>query len=142
MTIVIPEIYHDLPGTCSELRPRLPSVPALLSLRIGFLQGRHATRACHWSRRSSTRTSADFRSAAGLVDPADLPLADEDGVVRPVLVDPRAEAGRAELRSTIKKRTPGRGVQSSAGGLFMEQEPLGGHSLSKLISRRNGSPLS
>ena len=33
----------------------------------------------------------------------------------------------------IEKRTPGRGVQSSAGGLFLSREPLGGHSLSKLL---------
>jgi hypothetical protein len=36
-------------------------------------------------------------TAAGLVDAADLPLAGKDGVVRPVLVDAGAEAGRAEL---------------------------------------------
>jgi hypothetical protein len=37
-------------------------------------------------------------AAAGLVDAADLPLAGEDCVVRSVLVDAGAEAGRAELQ--------------------------------------------
>ena len=34
----------------------------------------------------------------GLVDAADLPLAGNDDVVRSILVQPGAEAGRAELR--------------------------------------------
>jgi hypothetical protein len=43
----------------------------------------------------------------------------------------RLETATVELRGIVK-RTPGRGVQSSAGGLFLSREPLGGHSLSKL----------
>ena len=36
-------------------------------------------------------------TAAGLIDAADLPLAAVHAIVRPVLVDPGAETGRAEL---------------------------------------------
>jgi DNA polymerase-3 subunit beta len=38
-------------------------------------------------------------TATGLINAPDLPLAGEDGVVRPVLVDPGAEAGRAHGES-------------------------------------------
>ena len=41
------------------------------------------------------------RTAARFVDAADLPLAGNDGVIRPVLVDPGAEAGRAELEGHV-----------------------------------------
>ena len=41
--------------------------------------------------------------AANLIDAADIPLASEDGVVRSVLVDPGAEAGRAELEDTANR---------------------------------------
>jgi hypothetical protein len=37
-----------------------------------------------------------------LIDAADIPVAAVDGVVRPVLVDPGAEAGRAELEGHFK----------------------------------------
>jgi hypothetical protein len=36
-------------------------------------------------------------TATGLVDAADLPLAAVDGIIRSVLVDPRAKAGRTEF---------------------------------------------
>jgi hypothetical protein len=32
-----------------QIRPRLPCVPALLKLRLGHFQGRHAIRARHWT---------------------------------------------------------------------------------------------
>jgi hypothetical protein len=39
-----------------------------------------------------------LRAASNFIDAADIPLAGVDRVILPVLVDPRAEAGRAELQ--------------------------------------------
>ena len=81
-----------------HLRPRFPRIPALLKLRLGFLQGRHAIRARRRAIDSQRPEPAQvFGTAARLVDAANFPLASADGVVRAVLVDPGAEAGRAEL---------------------------------------------
>jgi hypothetical protein len=46
-------------------------------------------------------TPSPWVQDTGLVDAADLPLADNDGVIRPVLVDPEAAAGRAELEGHV-----------------------------------------
>ena len=81
-----------------QLRPRLPGVPALLKLRPGLLQRRHAIGARHRTVDGHRPEPAQtVGTAAGLIDAADLPLAGVDGVVRAVLVDPGAEAGRAEF---------------------------------------------
>jgi hypothetical protein len=121
-------------GTSSSFAPRLPGVPALLKLSLGFLQGRHAICSRHRAVDCYRPEPAQIvGTAAGLINAPDLPLAGKDGVVRAVFVDPGAEAGRT-LESS-KRRTPGRGVQSSAGGLFLSREPLGGHSLLKIIYR-------
>jgi hypothetical protein len=48
-------------------------------------------------------------TAAGLVDATNIPLAGNDGVVWAVLVDPGAEAGRAEPESHRKKEPPAGG---------------------------------
>ena len=83
-----------------QLRPRLPFVPALLKLRLGLLQGRHTIRARHWTIDGHRPEPAQIvGTAACAVDADDLPLADNDGVVGAVLVDPGAEAGRAELET-------------------------------------------
>jgi len=44
------------------------------------------------------------RTAARFVDAADLPLAGNDGVIRPVLVDPGAEAGWAHGKRHSERR--------------------------------------
>jgi hypothetical protein len=63
----------------------------------------------HW--RSSTRTRQTVGTATGLVDATNTPLATVDGVIRPVLVDPGAEAGRAEFeqQQDRKKEPPAGG---------------------------------
>src|SRR6185312_9116004 len=59
-----------------QLRPRLPSVPALLKMRLRLLQGRHAIRARHRTVDGHRPEPAQtVRSAARLVDAAHLPLA-------------------------------------------------------------------
>jgi hypothetical protein len=79
-----------------EVRPGLPGVPALLKLRLGLLQGRHPVGARHRTVSvHGPEPAQTVGSAAGLINAPDLPLAGKDGVVRPVLVDAGAEAGRA-----------------------------------------------
>jgi len=50
-------------------------------------------------RRRTAEPAQIVGTAACAVDADDLPLADNDGVVGAVLVDPGAEAGRAELET-------------------------------------------
>ena len=78
----------------------MPSTrPTLLKLRLGVLQGRHSVRSCHRAVDGHRPEPAQIvGTATGLVDATDLPAAGGDGVVRPVLVDPGAEAGRTSLR--------------------------------------------
>ena len=66
----------------------------------------HAIRACHRTVDGQRPEPAQIVwTSAGLVDAADLPLAGNDGVVRTVLVDPGAEAARAELRASLSSLT-------------------------------------
>jgi hypothetical protein len=53
---------------------------------------------------------------AGLINASDLPLADKDGVVRPVLVDAGAETGRSKLE---RHRSPR--PKSHCGNVFTLQ---------------------
>ena len=72
-----------------QFRPDLPGVPALLKLRLGFLQARDAIRARHRAVDGHRPEPAQtVGTAARFVDTTDLPLASNDGVVRAVLVDP------------------------------------------------------
>ena len=81
-----------------QLRPRLPCVPALLKLRLSLFQGCHAIRTRHRAVDGHRLEPAQtVGTAAGLIDAADIPAAAVDGVVRAVLVDRGAGAGRAEL---------------------------------------------
>jgi len=81
-----------------QLRPRLPGLPTLLKLRLCLIQGRHAIRARHRTvDRHRPEPAQAVGAAAGLVDAAAFPIAGNGGVIRPVLVDPGAEASRAEL---------------------------------------------
>jgi hypothetical protein len=60
---------------------------------------RHAIRACHRTVDGHRPEPAQIvGTAAGLVNAPDLPLAGKDGVVRSILVDAGAEAGRTELK--------------------------------------------
>jgi len=69
-------------------------------LSLTATQGGHAIRACHRTVDGHRPEPAQIvGTAACFVDAADLPLADNDGVVGAVLVDPGAEAGRAELET-------------------------------------------
>jgi len=81
-----------------QLCPCLPRVPVLLKPGLGILQARYAIRARHRTVDVHRPEPAQIvGTAARFVDAADLPLAGVDGVVRPVFVDPGAEAGRAHL---------------------------------------------
>ncbi len=63
--------------TAGGLRPRLPGVPAFLKLRLGFLWGRHAIRACHRTVDGHRPEPAQtVGTAARFVDAADTFLVD------------------------------------------------------------------
>jgi hypothetical protein len=105
MAIVIPEIYHDSPGTSSSLAHAFQASQllwnwTLASSRVATRSERH--RAVDGQRPEPAQTVG---TAAGLVDAAGIPLAGVDGVVTPILVDPGAEAGRAELRASLSSLT-------------------------------------
>ena len=79
-----------------KMRPRLPSIPAHLKLRLSL--SKVATRSARFIG-PVTRTSADCRDRRGSGrDATNIPAAAVDGVVRPVLVDPRAKAGWVQLK--------------------------------------------
>ena len=95
-----------MPPTASLPSSPTPSRrPAFPKLRFGFLQGRHPPRASNRSVDGHRPEPIQIvGTAAILVDPTDTPLAGKDGVVRPALVDPGAEAGRASLRARLSLR--------------------------------------
>jgi hypothetical protein len=63
-----------------QLRPRLPGVPALLKLRLGLFQGRHAIRSRHRTVDGHRPEPAQaVGTATGLIDATNIPLAGKDG---------------------------------------------------------------
>jgi hypothetical protein len=72
-------------------------------------------------------------TAAGLIDAADVPAAAVDGVVRLVLIDPGAEAGRTELE-VMEKKNPRLGGSILCQGPLLERGNLGGFTCSRRSS--------
>ena len=99
MTIVIPEIYHS-PGTSSSFAH--PSRRPSSSENCALASSKVATRSARVTGPLTVRDQNQAQTvgtAAGLVDATNIPLATVDGVVRAVLVDPGAKAGRAHGQS-------------------------------------------
>ena len=65
MTTVIPAIYHDLPATSFQLRPRLPGIPTLLKVRLGIHHGASGTSLWGLGTRSSTASSGVVGAGVG-----------------------------------------------------------------------------
>src|SRR6476469_1526615 len=93
----------DAQATSSSFAHAFHAFPTFLKLRLGFLQGRHAVRSCHRTVGvHGPEPAQTIGAAARFVDTTDLPLASKDGVIRAVLVDPGAEAGRAHGEQSAK----------------------------------------
>jgi hypothetical protein len=64
---------------------------------------------------ATPKTTGDARAASDFIDAADIPLAAEHGVVRAVLVNPRAKAGRAHGECAMSQLAFGGSLFTSSG---------------------------